>query len=284
MTEPNEPTPPGAFATPGHAAPPELPYATPMLTQPYASVRRTARVVVWLSLGQIALIALMLWPLLESVLYFEVDEFYPPSWEAGILGEMTAGDIAGTVIGLIFGALYTATIVFWMIWVYGTYRNLVPLGAEGLRYSPWWAVAYYFIPILNLFRPLQVMRETWKASDPAHPGGTVWHSTRAPALLGWWWAMHLASPIVGGVSAGVAMRSEDFEVLRVLAWVDLSTVAFDVLLLLLEIRIVRRLTDLQERRADLVLGFAGAPTATPTWPAPAAAPALPPPTPAAPGG
>src|SRR5688572_9169239 len=82
-----------------YMTPQEIPYAVPTLVQRYASVRRTAQVVVWLSYGQIALMVLLLWPFLESVLYYEVDQFYPPSWELGILGEMTAGDIAGAAIG-----------------------------------------------------------------------------------------------------------------------------------------------------------------------------------------
>jgi hypothetical protein len=129
-------------------------------------------------------------------------------------------------------------------------------GAAGLKYSPGWAVAYYFIPILSLFRPLQVMRETWKASDPAHAGGTAWQALTAPALLGWWWVFSIISEIGSRASRNLSQRyEEDAATQMTLSVVDLGLIAWDFVLTLIMIRIARELTDRQEQRAD-TLGIA----------------------------
>lgn len=213
--------------------------------------------------------ALWVWPNVDTLLtwqdYFAGVEAAEGEEEQGILLGMRAAELAGVVLGILFLALFVAATVFWLMWVHRTYRNLPALGAEGLKYSPGWAVGYYFIPILNLVRPYQIMSETWRASDSRHAGGTSWKSLAAPALLGWWWGMHLVSRVVNQASTRIGMRSEDPETLLAVAWVDLAMLAFDIVLLLVEIRIVRGLTELQERRADAV-GVPSLPAAT--WPQP----------------
>src|SRR5207245_1107765 len=70
------------------------------------------------------------------------------------------------VLGFGHTAVMIITAVVFLIWLYRSYANLQALWTEGHTYAPGWAVGYYFIPILNLFRPCQVMQETWKGSDP----------------------------------------------------------------------------------------------------------------------
>jgi hypothetical protein len=135
------------------------------------------------------------------------------------------------------------------MWVHRTYRNLPSLGASDLNYSPGWAVGYYFIPILNLFRPYQVMRETWQASDPRNIGQRDWKYLAAPALLSIWWAMHVISRFVDWASFRVTMRGDNEELLYVFAWIDLLMTLFDALLIGLEIKIVVALTAMQDDRA-----------------------------------
>jgi hypothetical protein len=74
------------------------------------------------------------------------------------------------IAGLQAVAYIVASILF-LIWFHRAYKNLRPLGAVNLTYSPGWAVGGFFVPFLNLVRPFQVMREIWKASDPK---GIAW--------------------------------------------------------------------------------------------------------------
>lgn len=49
--------------------------------------------------------------------------------------------------------VYILTVVFFLIWLNRSYKNLTPLGAQDLAYSSGWAVGYWFIPFVNLVRP-----------------------------------------------------------------------------------------------------------------------------------
>src|ERR1044072_835531 len=85
--------------------------------------------------------------------------------------------------------VYILTVIFFLIWLNRSYKNLTPLGAQHLEFSSGWAVGYWFIPFVNLLKPFQVVREVWNQSDPdADPQLNFLTSTGTPALLGFWWA------------------------------------------------------------------------------------------------
>ena len=67
---------------------------------------------------------------------------------------------------------YLVCVVLFLMWKHRASKNLAPLGVSNQRFSPRWAVAYYFIPILNLFRPYQAMEEIYLRSG----GGIRLHS------------------------------------------------------------------------------------------------------------
>lgn len=54
-----------------------------------------------------------------------------------------------------------------LTWAYRAQRNLPALGVSRPRFTPGWAIAWYFVPILSLIRPFQVMSETFAGSEPA---------------------------------------------------------------------------------------------------------------------
>src|SRR5436190_19302686 len=57
--------------------------------------------------------------------------------------------------------------IVYLIWSYRAFNNLAPLRARSLEFSPISAVAWCFVPFVNLIFPFQIMREIWQASDPA---------------------------------------------------------------------------------------------------------------------
>lgn len=72
-------------------------------------------------------------------------------------------------------------------------RNLRALNVPGLQYDPWWAVASYFIPVVNLVVPYRAMREILVASTP---GPSLESPPDTPALTAWW-SLWLTSAAVG---------------------------------------------------------------------------------------
>jgi hypothetical protein len=124
------------------------------------------------------------------------------------LGQLTPDQIAGYdpmqgTVGWLQAGLGLLTGTVFLKWIYRAYKNIQGFGAEGLRFTPAWAVGYYFIPVLSLVRPVQVMSEIWRASqDPRN-----WLKRRSSWLIGAWWCLFLLCSISTQVSLELAFDS-----------------------------------------------------------------------------
>ncbi|MEP0826242.1 MAG: DUF4328 domain-containing protein, partial [Nitrososphaera sp.] len=58
------------------------------------------------------------------------------------------------------------TLAIFLLWFHKVYRNLQFLGGTELGFKPKWVVAYFFIPILALWKPLRATEEIWRVSNP----------------------------------------------------------------------------------------------------------------------
>lgn len=115
-----------------------------------------------------------------------------------------------------------------------------------MRFTPGWSVAYYFIPILNLFRPYQVMREIWHVS-----GNPEKHKDQdeGSPLLSWWWGLWLVSGFIGmalgnAVDASQVVHIDD---LRRETWLSIVASLLAIPLCLVAIRLVKTIFARQER-------------------------------------
>jgi len=65
--------------------------------------------------------------------------------------------------------------------------------------SPGWAVGYWFIPIMNLYRPFEAVKALFKAC--AQQAGGDGKPAAGEQLLGAWWGMFLVSNVAGWMLA-----------------------------------------------------------------------------------
>jgi hypothetical protein len=168
-------------------------------------------------------------------------------------------DLAASVAALLNLAAMVVVGVLVLKWIYRTNRNAHAL-ADGLQISPPWAVGWYFVPIGNLWKPFQAMRETWQVS--ADPKG--WSSVAVPGLLRWWWGLWLVSNWLSAGSFRLAADAHTVGALLVSDFIDLIVAAIDMPLVVVLILIVRRLGEMQVRALHEQA------IADPTSPAPAA--------------
>ena len=164
-------------------------------------------------------------------------------------------------VGLTQALWFLLTAWLFLVWFRRAYANLPALGATGLRFRRWWAVGGWLVPVFSLFRPIQVLDDVWRASDPGAPPdqGDAWRGRRVPALLGWWWVVFVASVLARSVTTEVVHAVASFLLLGLvpgqldryqgLAAMQALADSLAVLAGLLALRVVRRTTARQEARA-----------------------------------
>jgi hypothetical protein len=102
---------------------------------------------------------------------------------------------------LAYAAAAVACSVVALCWLHRARRNLDDLGAEGLEYSPGATVAWFFVPVANLYVPWVAVSELWRAS--AAPQGR-WDQASPGPLPVAWWASWLVANLGGAASVWVS--------------------------------------------------------------------------------
>ena len=157
-----------------------------------------------------------------------------------------------------------------LIWLYRVHSNLPALGARNLEFTPEWAVGWWFIPIFHLFRPYQVVREIWQASDPgvSREDQTL-EVGPSNALLGWWWALVVSglvlafyypfwAKITEGTVFGVATTIDaEFYI------IEATNAALNIAASVLGILVVLKMDDMQTTKHRQLAAEASAPSPPP---------------------
>ena len=88
--------------------------------------------------------------------------------------------IAQIVCAVLLAALFVP-------WLHQARANLRALGTRRLRFGREWTYLAFAIPVLNAYRPYQVVSEVWRASDPTNTDPVGWQRVPASRLVLAWW-------------------------------------------------------------------------------------------------
>lgn len=110
--------------------------------------------------------------------------------EAFVDGDTTIVLLQGMGIASLIAFVASALLI--IKWIYRANYNVRQLGAQDMSYTPAWSVGYYFIPVFNLWKPYQAMKEIWMASK----NPLDWRLTKISPILPVWWALWLTSNIL----------------------------------------------------------------------------------------
>ena len=129
------------------------------------------------------------------ILLTEILELFGIVEYAGLQPPDTLSEIA-TLILVAFIPISLISVVTVCMWVYRAHDNLRAANFE-LEHTPGWAVGWYFIPLANLIKPFQVMKEQWNTTFFQDDR----YTSEAPSIITVWWASYIVSNILGNVAA-----------------------------------------------------------------------------------
>lgn len=217
------------------------------LHRPYQSARGKATLAVWATV-----ISLILQVLTLGSCYLQLRLLEGGRNGAGI--DQAAADAndarQNTILAvLVISAL--ASLVTFLIWVYATHANLHSLGCRDIEFTPGWAVGWFFVPLMNLFKPYQVISEIWRGSDPAallkaFPSGT--------SLIGWWWGFRVCSGILERVSRSIANGADTIDGLISVTWLAIVLIlAIEIPMLIFHGLLILKVQKFQDERHTLII-------------------------------
>jgi hypothetical protein len=112
--------------------------------------------------------------------------------------------------------------------------------------SKGWIWGGWLVPIVSLWFPFQVVRDI---------AVNTHENRKGEATLGWWWAFWLMTLISGQIGARIVpVNGIDPDVIRALGPVETINAIITIIALILWLRVIRRITDDQERLIGLARG------------------------------
>ena len=158
-----------------------------------------------------------------------------------------ASDARQHIVGIIQIIVFAASAILILKWIYRANYNARQLGATGMVFTPGWSIGWHFVPIANLWKPYQAMKEIWKASSNPQD----WNAQAASSLLPWWWFFWIVSSAFGQVSLRLAMGAEEINELIAANVVTQISHVTGIPLSLIVIGIVNRVHEMQMAHANL---------------------------------
>ncbi len=136
--------------------------------------------------------------------------------------EAEASDDRVAMVGVVWLVSWLVAGIVWLTWQHRAHRQLRQLGTQGLQFTPGWGVGWWFVPVANLWKPYQGIKELWVASDP-EKGASDWRGGKAWTVLPWWWAAWLISGFLAWGSLGMDPETIDEFISR-----DYASIAEDL--------------------------------------------------------
>jgi hypothetical protein len=132
--------------------------------------------------------------------YFQYDLLQTAANGAEISMETaTANDTREQIIAIVFLIAYIISAVTFIQWFRRAYFNL-HLKVNHLSHTEGWAAGSWFVPIVNLYRPYQIMKELYQETkDLLTKKGLSFNQKFTTGSLGWWWTLWIISNIIGQI-------------------------------------------------------------------------------------
>lgn len=156
--------------------------------------------------------------------------------------EAESNDIRQQIISIIYLICFVFTGITFLKWIHCANTNCHGFGAQDMEFNPRWSIGYYFVPILNLYRPYHAMKEIWKVST----NPTYWQNQITSPLLSWWWTLWLIAGFIGQASFRMSMRANTINSLRTATAVSIASGFIDILLYIVAVSIVSAIYTKQE--------------------------------------
>jgi len=173
--------------------------------------------------------------------------------QSGILvtdEEAATSDLIQGIIGLVQTALYIVSVVVFLNWFRRAYGNLHRLGISGLAHKENMALWSWFIPIISLFRPVQIMNEIWtKTQERIRNFDVTYVIKYGGIIIGLWWTLFICTNIIGRLIFNSVMDAETIEELIYGSQLVLVSDALQVPEALLVIGIVFQIAKMEKKLA-----------------------------------
>ncbi len=155
------------------------------------------------------------------------------------------------VLAPINTVVYIISGVTFIQWFRRAYYNLA-LRVQPLNTTDGWASGGWFVPIMSLFKPFQIMRELFVETKgylaKNIPG---FQAAEHANLIGWWWALWVISSLASNLQTRLILMDNSVEMLIASDYMSVGLALANVPLAILAVKVVQAYSGLEAIMANL---------------------------------
>ena len=158
------------------------------MTMHSESFRSISKITKWLVILSIATIVIAL---------INTGDFFALNYQTRD-AQLQSTDLVFLIIAALILVIGIVALIVTLYWFYRANKNIHAFGAKEVS-SPIMAVVWWFIPILDLWKPHSVAQQIWKASNPQIilSNGIEWKNSPRSNIIILWWVLFLLSIFIG---------------------------------------------------------------------------------------
>lgn len=164
----------------------------------------------------------------------------------GFVAQETAenNDLRQQILGITYLAVFIASIVTFINWFRRAFFNLEQrMDGRNLKFTNQEAGISWFIPIVSLFKPYQIMREMFRKTEIYMGAQIQGYIPQTTPSLGWWWAFWTINSIFGNILFSTARKAETIDELLDYTTMSMVSAFIAIPLALLAILVIQNYSE-----------------------------------------
>lgn len=146
-----------------------------------------------------------------------------------------------SIVGILLSIL---NLIFFLIWIHHSNRNLHSLGSSYTNFTPGWSVGWFFIPIACYFKPYQVVKEIWLESS-CYKENDSWHN-KSYSIIKLWWFFWIIQECISKILFRFVFHTSTLDELYTYSIAQTASDVFDIIVSIFTAIIVYKISKFQE--------------------------------------
>lgn len=163
---------------------------------------------------------------------------------------LESNDMREGIVALLYSVIYIISAVTFIQWFRRAYYNLN--NRTRCQHSEGWASGGWFVPILSLFRPYQIMKELHEKTVyliKQRSQQTI--EDNSNIIIGFWWGLWILSNYIGRYSFKAAFKADTIDALIESTIADMILSAVNIPLGILAILLIKSFAKKDEQLLEL---------------------------------
>ncbi|TDE53655.1 DUF4328 domain-containing protein [Flavobacterium sp. GT3P67] len=157
----------------------------------------------------------------------------------------TENDLRQKIIAMIYLAVFIISGITFIQWFRRAYYNL-HLKAESLSFTEGWAAGCWFVPIICLYRPNQIMKELYQETQNLLSKKNENYAQNLTShSIGWWWALWIISSLLGQFIFRYSSKAETIDELTVSTVASLIASIIGIPLAIITVKVIKDYSEIE---------------------------------------